>query len=91
MVGIYRFYAEFGRQGDLEGIFLAKSEDVAAAIGKHVRFGEVLGKHSDVGGTLTDSDIKLVTTDADAVAIFAKHNLSSGYNPLSYLRSDEEE
>jgi len=89
MVGIYRFYADFGRSGTLEGIFLSTAEDVQDAIGKHVYFGEVLGKFSDIGGTLTEDDITLVTDEADAVAVFAKYDLSSGYNPLSYINSEE--
>ena len=46
MKGLYEFYWECGRQGDLTGVFIADSESVAALLDKEIYFGEVLGKHS---------------------------------------------
>lgn len=89
MKGIYKFSWNCGRQGDVEGCFVATEESVKEATGKDVYFGEILGKHSDVYGTLEESEIKLITTDPSAVALFEKYDLNSGYNPLEYL--DEED
>lgn len=82
--GIYRFYWDCGRNGHLSGIFLATADEVEDLIGREVHFGEVLGKHSDVYGTIEDGEITLVTTDPAAVAVFRKFDLSEGYNPFSY-------
>lgn len=88
--GIYRFVWDIRRMGELEGLFAATDEDVKNAINKDVYFGEVLGKHSDIGGTLEEEDIKLVTEDPVAVDVFKEHALYCGYNPLHYLHEEEE-
>ena len=87
---LYDFYLDCGRQGELEGRFLATEEEVESIIGKEVYFGEVLGKHSNVYGTLEEGEIKLVTDNKDFLNEAERLNidLSSGYNPLAYY--DEE-
>ncbi|QIW87824.1 hypothetical protein Ab1vBOLIVR5_gp176 [Agrobacterium phage OLIVR5] len=89
--GIYRFSWDCGRNGDIDGIFSAEENEVKEAIGKNVNFGEALGKHSEVYGVIEEGEIVLVTDDVDAVKIFDTYDFSSGYNPLFYIRSDEEE
>lgn len=49
---LYKFYWYCGRMGDVEGVFKAKKSFVESVIGNNVYFGEILGKHSDVYGTL---------------------------------------
>ena len=86
MVGLYRLNASFGREGDLEGLFLADSEDVKYLIDNQVSvyFGEVLGKHSEVYGSFSSDEIELITEDEKVIDIFRKYNISSGYNPFVY-------
>ena len=39
---------DFGRMGELQGLFVAEELDVQDLIGKEVYFDEVLGKHSEI-------------------------------------------
>lgn len=94
-LGIYEFYWDCGRSGDLEGLFIADSDDVAKAIGKNIYFGEVLGKHSEVEGILEAGDITLKTDDQEFIAkvieIFGE-NFGSGFDPIyKYLEQCDEE
>lgn len=83
--GIYRFTWDCGRSGRLRSIFVAERDEVVRAGGKKVYFGEVLGKHSDVYGTLEIGDIEFVSDDAADVETFERLRLATGYNPLDYL------
>lgn len=80
---LYKFYWYCGRSGELEGLFKATKEDVDRAIGCEVYFGEVLGKHSEVYGTLKEGEIKLESDDPLTVL----KSVESGFNPLEYIRS----
>lgn len=91
MKGIYRLNIDCGRMGDVEGVFVADSKDVADIIGKYVYFGEILGKHSEIEGNIEESEITLLTDNGVAVAVVEKYNLSTGYNPFDYLGENEEE
>lgn len=90
MKGIYKFHWDCGRQGDVEGCFVADDREVKSAIGKEVYFGEILGKHSEIYGTLEKDEIELTTTDSQVVSLFEQFKLASGYNPLEYLQEDQE-
>lgn len=79
---LWSFYWDCGRQGEVTGLFKATKEEVKNAIGKEVRFGEILGKHSEVEGTLEDGEITLVSDNPIEVMSATE----SGYNPLHYLR-----
>lgn len=81
-VCLWRFYWDCGRQGDVEGVFKATKEEVDAAIGMKVYFGEILGKHSEVFGELEEGEITLESDNP----LVAKEAVESGYNPLDYLR-----
>ncbi len=84
-LGIYKFYWDCGRQGDIEGIFVAYDGEVKDAIGENAHFGEVLGKHSEIYGIIEPNDIFLLTDDEAIVDIFEDHGFRSGYNPLDYI------
>jgi hypothetical protein len=77
--------------GELEGLFVADSESVSKAIGKQVYFGEVLGKHSEIFGTLEEGDLKLKSNANDHVEMFLHLDLATGHNPLHCLQDEEEE
>lgn len=84
---LWSFYWDCGRQGEVEGLFKATKEEVENAIGKEVYFGEILGKHSEVYGTLEESEIELVSDNP----IEVMNATESGYNPLEYLEDEEYE
>lgn len=90
-LGVYKFEWDCGRMGELSGIFVADSEDVKNAIGKRVYFGEVLGKHSDIYGTIEEGEIFLLTEDPEAIKIFEQYAFATGYNPLARIRDTDEE
>jgi hypothetical protein len=91
---LWKFFWDCYRGGSLEGIFIASSDDVNKAIGKVIYFGEVLGKHSEISGTLDKEDVTVVTDDQDFISkaevIFGSKNIS-GYNPLDYTNEEAEE
>lgn len=73
--------------GQCEGVFAATEEELEAAYGKNIYFGEIEGKHSEVEGPLERSDIDLVSDDP---ALVENKKLRWGYNPLAILREMEE-
>lgn len=93
MNNLYSFYVDCGRQGSLDGLFIATQEEVDKAIGKEVYFGEVLGKHSDVQVTLEAHEITLVSSDQDKVEwlLGLLGTCVSGFNPLEYISQDDED
>lgn len=67
MKALYRWHVDYGRMGDLEGLFVAEDYDLQAALGKTVYLGEVLGKHSEVTFTLEPRLVTRVTDDPDFI------------------------
>jgi len=85
-----RFHWDCGRMGHVEGLFVTTPQALQAAYGKHVYFGEILGKHSDISGPLGEGDIRILTDDADFLAkleTFVGADVA-GYNPLNYLAEE---
>lgn len=91
MNAIYKFYVDYGRHGDLSGVFVAEQADVKNLIGKEIYFGEVLGKHSEVFLQLKEEHLTEVTTDEKFIELFDKYDLSNGYNPFDYYEENEED
>ena len=79
---LYQFGWDCGRQGYVEGIFKAKKSFVKSVIGNEVYFGEILGKHSEVYGTLEEGDLIILSEDP----IVVTNTPESGYNPLEYMQ-----
>jgi hypothetical protein len=79
---LYRFNWDCGRCGEIEGLFVADSEDIKKAMGREIYFGEILGKHSEIEGTLTEDDLAIVTDDQAFIARFSELKCESGRNPL---------
>ena len=89
---MYQFSEYCGRMGSLSGLFIADEAEVAAAIGKLVHFGEVLGKHSDISVTLDVSNFKVLTDDQDFIAKCKQYGIGhQGHCPLSALADQEED
>lgn len=84
MEALFKMNFDCGRMGSLEGIFIADTEDVDYLYNNRISiyFGEVLGKYSEISGTIGTDEIKLITTDDKVLDIFEKYELESGYNPL---------
>lgn len=89
---LWKFNAYFGRMGSLDALFTASQEEIDAAVGREVYFGEVLGKHSEISLTLEASHFeKVEKADAAFVALFDELGLANGHNPLGYLDDEEDE
>jgi hypothetical protein len=84
---LWRFYWDCGRQGEVDGLFVATESEIKEAIGKQVYFGEILGKHSEVYGTLDEGDVEKVNISPSAVDEVSQvlGDNWSGYNPLQYI------
>ena len=74
---IYKLEWDFGRSGELTGVFVADTDEVKKLIVNEtvIYFGEVLGKHSEVYGSLQKKHLKKVTTDAKFIELFEKYDL----------------
>ena len=78
--------------GVVQGLFIEEESIVNDAIGKELYFGDALGKHSEVFGTLEESDLEVLVSDKEEVEILGKYNfIPFGYNPLDYLREECDE
>jgi hypothetical protein len=102
---LWKFQWDCGRQGVVTGIFAATQEEVTAAIGRHVYFGEVLGKHSEIFGDLDENDItEIIGTQEHIKWLIAAFGATkgiflnvpsesitiTGHNPLQHLREASE-
>lgn len=83
---LWNFCWEYRRGGSVDGIFKATQEEIDNAIGKHVYFGEILGKHSEVCGNLEMDDLELISDDPLTVL----NSDESGWNPLEYIDDYDE-
>lgn len=85
---LVKFYHDFGRLGDLEGLFICDRAEYDAALGKVAQFGEVLGKCSEIACTVDRDNMTVVSSDTDKIAWLERvigGKTISGYNPLEYL------
>lgn len=90
---IARFYWNCERMGSIDGLFMCEKDELEKAYGKEVYLGEVLGKHSDIYGPLNPKDVTILTEDQDFI-----HKVEeiigltlSGFNPLEYLKDEEDD
>lgn len=90
---LVKFYADFGRMGELDGMFIEDSKVVQGWIGQEVYFGEVLGKHSDVDLVLEAEHFKTASDDQEFIekleAILGTH--IAGHVPDNYTMSGDDE
>lgn len=91
---LYKFYWDCGRQGDICGLFVADEQEVNDALGKKVYFGEVLGKFSEIYGTLEEKDLTVKTDDQEFIekleSVIGDKTIS-GHNPLHHIDQDDED
>lgn len=87
MKGLYKTHINCGRMGTLYGLFIAEVEAVNKLIEskREIAFGEVLGKHSDIYGTIEPTDVTLLTTDEAFIAQAEALDIETGINPFNYI------
>jgi len=83
---IYKFNADCGGMGELEGVLISTKERVDKLIESKIEvyFGEVLGKHSEIYGAIEKDEIIFVSDNEEAVRVVEEHSLTSGINPFDY-------
>ena len=87
------FFWNEGRMGDVEGLFVTTKEKIEKSLGKEVYFGEILGKHSEIFGTLKKEDFKVESDDPafiDKLVEIIGAETISGYNPFDYFEEELE-
>lgn len=67
---LWEWYLDFGRAGDLSGLFVATQEEVDGAEGKLIYFGEVLGKHSHISEVFSRTFVDPVDVSQEFVQEF---------------------
>lgn len=89
MKKLVKFKWDCGRMGDVESVFITTQEKLEEVYGKRVYFGEILGKHSDIGGTVEENEFTILSEDQEFIKkcleIFGNETIS-GHNPLIYFR-----
>jgi hypothetical protein len=89
---LYKFCWEYDRGGKIFGLYIADEDVVESHLGKKYRFGEVLGKHSDISGVFDEYDAEIVSSDEEFIASFEKIvGESYGYNPIQTIEDQEVE
>lgn len=91
---LYKYAEDFGRMGDLDGMFFATEEQHERFMGKEGYASDILGKHSEVYLQFNDETIEEVelseTTIEEMFAVFGY--CISGISALDYFEQwDEEE
>lgn len=91
MENLYSFHWDCGRSGDLDGLFIEEEWKVKGIIGEEIYFGEVLGKHSEIYGTIEEGEIVKIDIPESVVVELKKafkRKTISGFNPLDYYDVD---
>lgn len=91
---LVRFKWDVRSMGTVEGIFVTTDEELGEAVGREIYFGEILGKHSEISGTLDAEDITTLSLDQEfidkLVEVFGETKIS-GYCPLDYFEEEDED
>jgi hypothetical protein len=86
---LVKFHHDFGRMGDLDGLFICDRAEYNAALGKTADFGEALGKHSEIFCIVDRDNMTVVSSYDDEKIAWLERIVGaktiSGYNPLEYL------
>lgn len=83
---LFKLDVDCGRSGSLEGVFISTQEKVDYLIKSKIKvyFGEVLGKHSEIYGSIEPKEIIKITDDENVIKIVSDYGLESGFNPFDY-------
>ena len=93
MKAVYRLNVDYGRMGNITGVFVEKKSlvDMLINYGVGVYFGEILGKHSEVIVMIEENMIEIITIVVNIclLILFAiyivKANVTVGLERISYL------
>lgn len=90
MEALYKLHVDYGRSGCLSGLFIAEKENMDKLVEDKtiIYFGDVLGKHSDIHGELTNEDFTMVTDDVNVIKLVRDYKLENGPNPFHYVDLD---
>lgn len=90
---LVQFYWDCGRMGDIDGLFVTTQEELSSWYNRYIYFGEVLGKHSDIYGTIEPEDFTVKSDDQDVIAkieeLLGEH--LSGFYPGDYISDTDDE
>jgi len=83
---LYKYSADCGRMGTLEGLFIDTKQRIDYLIQSDIEvyFGEVLGKHSEVFGEVEAHEIEFVTSEPKVIEVIEEFKLQNGFNPMGY-------
>ena len=88
---LYKFRWLCHSGGSVQGMFVSTENEIYKHLGCDVQFGEILGKHSEVSGTLDLEDLTVISEDQDFIEKFVEVvGSSTGYNPLDYIGDYDE-
>ena len=91
---LVKYHEDFGRMGNLDGLFICTKTQLESIKNLDIYFGEVLGKHSEVTTNDAYYYCEIVSEDQDLIhdllTVFVSNNIS-GYNPLDYVEDESEE
>lgn len=90
---IVEFFWDCGA-GVVTGLFICDKQDLEKIEGKEVYFGEILGKHSEISGTISADDFVIKTEDQEFIQKFIEiigDGTISGYNPFDYVDIGEDD
>ncbi len=91
MKKLWKFTLDYGRHGKIESVFSASWDELQACIGRYVNFGSKLGKWSEVYCNLEWNQLVELTDDQEFIEKAEEYGLvPSGYNPLEYVREEDE-
>lgn len=86
---LWKFSEDYGRAGDVEGLFIATEEEVDKfLVGREICFGEILGKHSEVSISFEKKDFKCLDVSESTIAelfIAVDSRSIAGYNPFEHI------
>lgn len=88
---LVEFYWDCGRSGELTGLFVTTKEKLENLYGQDAYFGEVLGKHSEISGTITEDDFTIKTDNQEFIKLFEELIGDQGFNPFDYVEESEPE
>lgn len=86
---LWKFSEDYGRMGDVEGLFIATEEEIDKfLVGKEISFGEILGKHSEISICFEKKDFKCLEVSESTVNelfIALGSRSIAGYNPFEHI------
>ncbi|KAJ3036326.1 hypothetical protein HK097_003861, partial [Rhizophlyctis rosea] len=93
-LGLYKFYVDCGRMGDVKSLFLATRVEIKRLRTYEGCWNDVLGKHGDLEVDFNekfDDVIERITEEPSVIDIFRRYKLEMGINPVESMKEDEKD